>query len=215
MARYTGPVCRLCRRERTKLYLKGERCFTLKCPVSDQASDRHLRAYPPGEHGRDRMRQGSEYLGQLREKQKARRIYGLLEKQFRNLYDEANHKPGITGTNLLQFLETRLDNVAYRAGWGASRSQARQFVRHGHVSVNGKRVTIPSYRVRQGDIITLKQSTRNNFHVRRNLDTLDRSVPQWLESNEEGFSVTVRSVPLREQIDEPVHEQLIVELYSK
>jgi small subunit ribosomal protein S4 len=215
MARYTGPVCRLCRRERTKLYLKGERCFTLKCPVSDQASDRHLRAYPPGEHGRDRMRQGSEYLGQLREKQKARRIYGLLEKQFRNLYDEANHKPGITGTNLLQFLETRLDNVAYRAGWGASRSQARQFVRHGHVSVNGKRVTIPSFRVRQGDIVTLKQSTRNNFHVRRNLDTLDRQVPQWLETNEEGFSVTVRSVPLREQIDEPVHEQLIVELYSK
>ena len=192
MARYTGPVCRLCRRERVKLYLKGERCFSLKCPVSDQVTDRHARAYPPGEHGRDRMRQGSEYLGQLREKQKARRIYGLLEKQFRNLYEEANHKPGITGTNLLQFLELRLDNVAYRAGWGASRSQARQFVRHGHVQVNGKRVTIPSYRVRPGDVVVLKASTRENFHVRRNLDTLDRQVPQWLEGAEGGFQMTVR-----------------------
>jgi small subunit ribosomal protein S4 len=215
MARYTGPVCRLCRRERVKLYLKGERCYSLKCPVSDQVTDRHARAYPPGEHGRDRMRQGSEYLGQLREKQKARRIYGLLERQFRNLYEEANHKPGITGTNLLQFLELRLDNVAYRAGWGASRSQARQLVRHGHVQVNGKRVTIPSYRVREGDTVVLKGKTRENFHVRRNLDTLDRQVPQWLEPAEGGFQVTVRAVPLREQIDEPVHEQLIVELYSK
>jgi len=215
MARYTGPVCRLCRRERVKLYLKGERCYSLKCPVSDQVTDRHARAFPPGEHGRDRMRQGSEYLGQLREKQKARRIYGLLEKQFRNLYDEANHKPGITGTNLLQFLELRLDNVTYRAGWGASRAQARQLVRHGHVQVNGKRVTIPSYRVRQGDVVVLKAPTRENFHVRRNLDTLDRQVPAWLESAEGGFQMTVRTIPLREQIDEPVHEQLIVELYSK
>jgi small subunit ribosomal protein S4 len=198
-----------------KLYLKGERCYSLKCPVSEQVTDRHARAYPPGEHGRDRMRQGSEYLGQLREKQKARRIYGLLEKQFRNLYEEANHKPGITGTNLLQFLELRLDNVSYRAGWGASRSQARQLVRHGHVQVNGKRVTIPSYRVRQGDVVVLKSKTRENFHVRRNLDTLDRSVPAWLESTEGSFQMTVRSIPLREQIDEPVHEQLIVELYSK
>jgi small subunit ribosomal protein S4 len=215
MARYTGPVCRLCRRERVKLYLKGERCYSLKCPVSDQVSDRHARAYPPGEHGRDRMRQGSEYLGQLREKQKARRIYGLLEKQFRNLYDEANHKPGITGTNLLQFLELRLDNITYRTGWGASRAQGRQLVRHGHIQVNGKRVTIPSYRVREGDVVVLKAPTRDNFHVRRNLDTLDRQVPAWLEGAEGGFQMTVRSIPLREQIDEPVHEQLIVELYSK
>jgi small subunit ribosomal protein S4 len=215
MARYTGPVCRLCRRERVKLYLKGERCYSLKCPVSEQVTDRHSRAYPPGEHGRDRMRQGSEYLGQLREKQKARRIYGVLERQFRNLYEEANHKPGVTGTNLLQFLELRLDNVAYRAGWGASRAQARQLVRHGHVQVNGKRVTIPSYRVREGDTITLKAPTRENFHVRRNLDTLDRQVPAWLERGEGGFQMTVRSIPLREQIDEAVHEQLIVELYSK
>src|SRR6202035_1732567 len=175
MARYTGPVCRLCRRERVKLYLKGERCYTLKCPVSDQVTDRHSRAYPPGEHGRDRMRQGSEYLGQLREKQKARRIYGLLEKQFRNLYEEASRRPGMTGTNLLQFLELRLDNVAYRAGWGASRAQARQLVRHGHVTINGKRVTIPSYRVRPGEIVALKNVTRENFNVVRNRDVLDRS----------------------------------------
>jgi small subunit ribosomal protein S4 len=215
MGRYTGPVCRLCRRERVKLYLKGERCYSLMCPVSDQVTDRHSRAFPPGEHGRDRMRQGSEYLGQLREKQKARRIYGVFERQFRNLYEEASDKPGVTGTNLLQFLELRLDNVVYRAGWGASRAQSRQLVRHGHVRVNGRRVTISSYRVRAGEEIELKPATRENFHVRRNLDTLDRQVPQWLEAGDTGFKMTVRAAPLREQIDEPVHEQLIVELYSK
>ena len=177
--------------------------------------DRHSRAYPPGEHGRDRMRQGSEYLGQLREKQKARRIYGLLEKQFRNLYDEANHKPGITGTNLLQFLELRLDNITYRAGWGASRSQARQLVRHGHVQVNGKRVTIPSYRVRQGDVVSLKASARELYFVRRNLDTLDRPLPLWMESGENRTQVRITALPEREHIDEPVRESLIVELYSK
>jgi small subunit ribosomal protein S4 len=214
MARYTGPVCRLCRRERQKLYLKGERCFSLKCPVSEN-SDRQTRAYPPGMHGRDRQRQGSEYLTQLREKQKARRIYGLLERQFRNLYEEATRRPGITGVNLLQFLELRLDNVAYRAGWGASRAQARQFVRHGHVMVGGKRVTIPSYRVRPGETVTLKAATRDNFNVKRNADVLDRTVPGWLETSEGGFAVTVRAVPQREQIDESIHEQLIVELYSK
>ena len=215
MARYTGPVCRLCRRERTKLFLKGERCYSMKCPVSEQVTDRHSRAYPPGEHGRDRMRQGSEYLSQLREKQKARRIYGLLEKQFRNLYEEASRRPGMTGTNLLQFLELRLDNVAYRAGWGASRAQARQLVRHGHVTINGKRVTIPSYRVRPGEVVGLKNVTRENFNVVRNRDVLDRNVPGWLETGENGFTVTVRVVPQREQIDESIKEQLIVELYSK
>jgi small subunit ribosomal protein S4 len=215
MARYTGPVCRLCRRERTKLFLKGERCYSLKCPVSEAVTDRHSRAYPPGEHGRDRMRQGSEYLTQLREKQKARRIYGLLEKQFRNLYEEANRQPGITGENLLRMLELRIDNVAFRAGWGASRSQARQLVRHGHVLVNGKRVTIPSYRVRKGDVVVLKPAARNFFPVRRNMDTLDRQLPAWLETGDGGFAVTVLNPPLREHIDEPVHEQLIVELYSK
>jgi small subunit ribosomal protein S4 len=215
MARYTGPVCRLCRRERTKLFLKGERCYSLKCPVSEAVTDRHSRAYPPGEHGRDRMRQGSEYLNQLREKQKARRIYGVLEKQFRNLYEEATRESGITGENLLRMLEMRLDNVVFRAGWGASRAQARQFVRHGHVRVNGRRVTIPSYRVRKGDVITLKESSRQMFAVRRNMDTLDRQRPPWLEAADAGFTVSVLNPPLREHIDEPVHEQLIVELYSK
>jgi len=215
MARYTGPVCRLCRRERTKLFLKGERCYSLKCPVSEAVTDRHSRAYPPGEHGRDRMRQGSEYLAQLREKQKARRIYGVLEAQFRNMYAEANRAPGITGENLLRMLELRLDNVVYRAGWGASRSQARQLVRHGHIQVNGKRVTIPSYRVRAGEAITLKAATRENFNVRRNLDTLERSLPAWLEKSDNGFTVAVLSAPERAQIDETINEQLIVELYSK
>ncbi len=215
MARYTGPVCRLCRRERTKLFLKGERCFSLKCPVSEAVTDRHSRAYPPGEHGRDRMRQGSEYLAQLREKQKARRIYGVFEKQFRNLYEEADRLPGITGENLLRMLELRLDNVAFRAGWGASRAQARQLVRHGHVLVNGKRVTIPSYRARKGDTVTLKQSSREIFVVRRNMDTLDRQRPPWLEAGDGGFRVEVLNPPLRDHIDEPVQEQLIVEYYSK
>jgi small subunit ribosomal protein S4 len=187
----------------------------MKCPVSEAVTDRHSRAYPPGEHGRDRMRQGSEYLGQLREKQKARRIYGLLERQFHNLYVEASRAPGITGENLLIMLELRLDNVAFRAGWGASRSQARQFVRHGHVLVNGKRVTIPSYRVRLGDVITLKASSHELFPVRRNLDTLDRSLPPWLVNEGDRFDVKVFSLPIREHIDEPVQEQLIVELYSK
>ncbi len=215
MARYTGPVCRLCRRERTKLFLKGERCFSLKCPVSEAVTDRHSRAYPPGEHGRDRMRQGSEYLAQLREKQKARRIYGIFERQFRNLYEEADRLPGITGENLLRMLEMRLDNVVFRAGWGASRAQARQFVRHGHVLVNRKRVTIPSYRVRKGDQVTLREPSREIFVVRRNMDTLDRPRPPWLEASEGGFSVEVLNPPLRDHIDEPVQEQLIVEYYSK
>jgi small subunit ribosomal protein S4 len=215
MARYTGPVCRLCRRERTKLFLKGERCYSLKCPVSEAVTDRHSRAYPPGEHGRDRMRQGSEYLAQLREKQKARRIYGVLEKQFRNLYEEANRQPGITGENLLRMLELRLDNVAYRAGWGASRAQARQLVRHGHVNVNGKRVTIPSYRVRVDDVVSLKASSREMYVVRRNIDTLDRQIPIWLDSSEGRHQVRVASIPERQQIDETVRESLIVELYSK
>src|SRR5215212_341804 len=144
MARCTGPVCRLCRREKMKLFLKGPKCDSMKCPIE-------RRPYPPGEHGRDRPRE-SEYQIQLREKQKARRIYGLLEKQFRNLYEEANRTSGITGENLLRMLELRLDNVAFRAGWGSSRNQSRQLVRHGHVTVNGKRVTIPSYRVRRGDV---------------------------------------------------------------
>jgi small subunit ribosomal protein S4 len=209
MARYTGPVCRLCRREKMKLFLKGPKCDSMKCPIEN-------RPYPPGEHGRDRMRQGSEYLTQLREKQKARRIYGVLEKQFRNLYDEATRQPGITGENLLRMLELRIDNVAFRAGWGASRAQARQLVRHGHVLVNGRRVTIPSYRVRKGDAVSLKTRSRNLITIRHNMDTLDRQVPQWLEAaSGDGAELTVRDLPLREHIDVPVRESLIVELYSK
>jgi small subunit ribosomal protein S4 len=196
MARYTGPVCRLCRRERMKLYLKGAKCDTMKCPIE-------RRPYPPGEAGRNRQRQGSEYLLQLR------------EKQFSRVYEEANRRQGVTGENLLQLLELRLDNVVFRAGWGASRAQSRQFVRHGHVAVNGKRVTIPSYTVRKGDIVTLRDKAKAMIVVRHNIDTLDRSTPSWLETGEGGLQVTVRDLPVRAQIDVPVREQLIVELYSK
>jgi small subunit ribosomal protein S4 len=191
-----------------KLFLKGPKCDSMKCPIE-------RRPYPPGEHGRDRMRQGSEYLTQLREKQKARRIYGVLEKQFHNLYEEANRQAGITGENLLRMLELRADNVAFRAGWGASRAQARQLVRHGHVLINGKRVTIPSYRLRKGDTMTLKEKSRGMIVIRHNLDTLDRQVPPWLETGADRNQVTVADLPLREHIDVPVRESLIVELYSK
>jgi small subunit ribosomal protein S4 len=203
----TGPVCRFCRRERMKLFLKGTKCDTMRCPIE-------RRPYPPGQHGRGRVRD-SEYLLQLREKQKARRIYGLLEKQFRLVYDKANRMGGITGENLLRLLEQRLDNVVYRAGIASSRNQARQFVRHGHVSVNGKRVTIPSYTLRKGDVISLRDKARRMIVIRHNIDTLDRIAPQWLEVNPGEFTATVRDLPLREQIDVPVREQLIVELYSK
>ncbi len=208
MARYTDAVCRLCRREKIKLYLKGAKCDSLKCPVE-------RKPYPPGEHGRDRTRQGSEYLTQLREKQKARRIYGLMEKRFQNLYEVANRTPGITGENLLQMLEMRLDNVVFRTGWGSSRSQARQWVRHGHVRVNGRRVTIPSYRVVVGDAVTLADKARAFIVVRHNMDTLERRVPAWLEMIEGGYEVKILNKPLREHVDAPVREHLIVELYSK
>jgi small subunit ribosomal protein S4 len=208
MARYTGPVCRLCRREKMKLFLKGPKCDSMKCPIE-------RRPYPPGDHGRGRIRE-SEYMIQLREKQKARRIYGVLEKQFRRMYEEATRQKGITGENLLRMLETRLDNVAFRAMFGASRNQARQLVRHGHVSVNGKRVTIPSYQVRKGDVVELRPKAQNMIVIQHNLDTLDRAVPPWLEvDGASRTKVTVRDMPMREHIDVPVREQLIVELYSK
>ena len=207
MARYTGPVCRLCRREKMKLFLKGAKCDTMKCPIE-------RRPYPPGEHGRGRMRE-SEYLLQLREKQKARRIYGVLEKQFRNLYKEANRRGGITGENLLRMLEMRLDNVVFRAGWGSSRAQGRQLVRHGHVNVNGRRVTIPSYQVRKGDVVEMRDKARRMIVLRHNLDTLDRLTPPWLESGDDSYRVSVLDEPRREHIDVPVRESLIVELYSK
>jgi small subunit ribosomal protein S4 len=191
-----------------KLYLKGAKCDTMKCPIE-------RRPYPPGEAGRNRQRQGSEYLLQLREKQKARRIYGLMEKQFSRTYKEASRSRGVTGERLLQLLELRLDNVVFRGGWGASRAQARQLVRHGHIAVNGKRVTIPSYSLRKGDTVSLRDKARSMIVVRHNLDTLDRQTPAWLETGDSGNQVTVRELPLRAQIDVPVREQLIVELYSK
>ena len=205
MARYTGPRARVSRRLGTNIWgTKGETV----------ALDR--RPYPPGEHGRTRRRGNvSEYLLQLQEKQKARFTYGLSEKQFRNLYEEANRRPGVTGENMLRYLELRLDNVVYRAGWGATRPQSRQFVSHGHVSVNGKRVTIPSYRLRKGDVITMREKARDMVVVQWNRDVLDRQPPGWIESGDGGWSATVRELPAREQIDVPVREQLIVELYSK
>ena len=207
MARYTAAVCKLCRRERMKLFLKGPKCESMKCPVE-------RKPYPPGEHGRGRIRE-SEYLIQLREKQKARRIYGVLEKQFRNMYAAANSEAGITGEILLRMLEQRIDNVVFRANFAASRNQARQLVRHGHVLVNGKRVTIPSYQVRKDEVIKLTDKAKKNIVIRHNLDTIDRAIPQWLDVKAESHEVTVRDLPLREQIDVPVREQLIVELYSK
>jgi small subunit ribosomal protein S4 len=190
-----------------KLFLKGAKCETMKCPIEK-------RPYPPGVHGRGRVRD-SEYLLQLREKQKARRIYGVLEKQFRSVYAEAARQKGITGENLLVMLEQRLDNVVFRTGFAASRSQARQFVRHGHVNVNGKRVTIPSYKMRKGDVVTIREKSKNWIVIRHNLDTLDHTVPMWLEVSADQLTATVRDLPIREQIDIPVREQLIVELYSK
>ena len=208
MARYTGPVCRLCRREKMKLFLKGPKCDSMKCPIE-------RRPYPPGEAGNARrQRQGSEYLLQLREKQKARRIYGLMEKQFRRIYAEANRRPGVTGENLLQMLETRLDNVVYRLGFAASRAQARQLVRHGHFHVNGRRVNIPSYQVRPDDIVTMAPGSSAEQVIRDATD-LTASVAPWLQADHEGLTGKVLKVPERTEIDTPVQESLIVELYSK
>ena len=204
MSRYTGPKARVSRRLGVNIWgTQGE----------NRALDR--RPYPPGEHGRSRRRNPSEYLLQLQEKQKARFTYGLNERQFRRLYDEANKTKGVTGEQMLQLLERRLDNIVYRAGWASTRPQARQFVGHGHVDVNGKRVDIPSYRVRRGDVVTLRGKTREMVVVQWNRDVLDRTPPPWLDRGDEGWSVTVREFPLREHIDVPVREQLIVELYSK
>ncbi len=206
MARDLGAKCRVCRREGMKLFLKGERCLTEKCSIE-------RRSYPPGEHGRGRIKQ-SEYLLQLREKQKARRYYGLLEKQFRNYYDKAaRQRSGITGENLLRMLETRLDNVVYRLGFAASRAQARQLVRHGHFHVNGRRVNIPSYQVRPDDIVTMKLGSAAEPTIRDATD-LTASVAPWLQADHEGLTGKVLKWPERAEIDAPVQESLIVELYS-
>ena len=206
MARDTSPKCKQCRREGLKLFLKGERCLTEKCAIE-------RRSYPPGDHGRGRIKQ-SEYLLQLREKQKARRYYGLLEKQFRTYYSKAAKGTGVTGENLLRMLETRLDNVIYRLGFAASRAQARQLVRHGHFAVNGRRVNIPSYQVKPEDIITVV-STSSAGQVIRDATDLTASVSPWLQADHEGLAGKVLRWPERAEIDTPVQESLIVELYSK
>ena len=205
MARYTGPKVRLSRRLSTNIF-ENEK--------GRKALDR--RPFPPGAHGRTRRRNaGSEYLAQLQEKQKAKYIYGLLEKQFRKTYEEALRTSGNTGENLLIMLECRLDNVAYRAGWASTRPQSRQFVNHGLIQVNGKRVDIPSFRVRKGDVVSLSPKAANMIVIQHNIDVLDRSVVGWLEVGDGGKQVTVRDLPQREHIDVPVRESLIVELYSK
>ena len=206
MARDTGPQCKQCRREGQKLFLKGARCFTEKCGVE-------RRSYPPGEHGRGRMRQ-SEYRTQLREKQKARRYYQVLEKQFRSYYQRASRQPGVTGENLLRLLERRFDNVLVRLGFAGSRRQARQLISHGHWTINGRRVDIPSYQVRDGDIIAVKANTGADAVI-RDATELTAQVPAWLQADHDALTAKVLRKPERREITTPVQEQLIVELYSK
>lgn len=208
MARYTGPDCRRCRREKTKLFLKGSKCEGPKCPFES-------RPFPPGQHGRGRTKE-TEYLLQLREKQKARRVYGVLEKQFRRYYEEANRRQGRTGEALLQILESRLDNVVYRAGFSKSRDMARQLVTHGHIQVNGRKVDIPSYRVSEHDIVEVRERSRDltPFLVAQ-AEAGSRIVPPWLEAIPSQLKILVHSTPARQVIDAPVQEQLIVEFYSK
>ena len=205
MSRYTGPKARVSRRLGTNIWgTKGETDALEKRP------------YPPGEHGRTRRRgNSSEYLIQLQEKQKARFSYGLTERQFRNIFKEASRRDGVTGDNMLRYLELRLDNFVYRAGWASSRPQARQFVNHGHVSVNGQRVNIPSYRLRKGDEVTLRDKAKGMIVIQWNSEVLDRESPAWIDMINDGFGAKVREHPIREQIDIPIREQLIVELYSK
>jgi len=208
MARYTGPVCRLCRREGVKLYLKGDRCYSSKCAIE-------RRGYPPGQHGQMR-RKTTEYGMQLREKQKARRIYGVMERQFRNYYEEAVRQKGVTGENLLRLLERRLDNVVYRMGFAESRPQARQIVRYGHVEVNGKRVTIPSYLVKEKDVVAIRENSRSLGMFKEIAEAGEsKVVPGWLSVNFETLTGQVNYLPKREDIDVPIQEQLIIELYSK
>ena len=208
MARYTGAVCRLCRREGTKLYLKGDRCYSDKCSIK-------VRQYAPGQHGQGRKKL-SEYGLQLREKQKAKRYYGVLESQFRHYFDLAEKKAGITGENLLSLLESRLDNVAYRLGFGLSRAEARQLVRHGHFTVNGKKVNIPSYLVSVGDVIAIKEKSKDLVKIKAVLDsTSGKAIPKWLDLNADTCEAKVVAAPARDDIDLDIAEHLIVELYSK
>jgi len=208
MARYTDAACRLCRREGTKLFLKGDRCFSAKCAIEK-------RAYPPGQHGQGRTR-FSDYGVQLREKQKVKRMYGLLEKQFASTMKRASRMKGRAGENLLILLERRLDNVVFRMGFTTSRAEARQLVRHGHFLVNGRKAAIPSMQVKSGSIVSVREKSQKILRIAGSLEALeDRSVPQWIEMNKEAFEGTIKSLPAREDITMPIQEQLIVELYSR
>ena len=208
MARYTGSVCRLCRREGCKLFLKGEKCYGSKCAIDQRPT-------PPGEHGQARQRKQSEYGMQLREKQKAKRAYGVLENQFHHYFEEAERQKGIAGENLLIMLERRLDNVVYRLGFGTSRAQARQIVRHGHIRVNGKKVDIPSYLVKAGDVISVREKSAESEHFKALREGTGRVVPQWLTIDAQNLKATVAAMPKREDIDLTIQENLIVELYSR
>jgi small subunit ribosomal protein S4 len=208
MARYKDAVCRLCRREGTKLFLKGDRCFSAKCGIE-------RRAYPPGQHGQGRAR-FSDYGVQLREQQKVKRMYGLLEKQFADTMSRASRMKGRAGENLLVLLERRLDNVIFRMGFSTSRAEARQLVRHGHFLINGRRASIPSMLVKPGSVISVAEKSRKVARIAGALETLEsRSVPQWVEINKDAFEGTVKSLPVREDITMPIQEQLIVEWYSR
>jgi len=208
VARYTGAVCRLCRREGLKLFLKGERCYTDKCAIE-------RRNYPPGEHGQARPK-FSEYSVQLREKQKLRRMYGVLEGQFRRYFEMADRAKGVTGETLLQLLERRLDNIVYRVGFATSRSEARQLVRHGHFRVNGKKVNVPSFLVRAGDTVSVRERSQKVARIQGALELAQRrGVPDWLEVTPESFSGRVKSLPVRSDLTMPINEKLVVELYSK
>jgi small subunit ribosomal protein S4 len=208
MARHTGSACRICRRENLKMFLKGDRCHTDKCAIE-------RRPYPPGQHGQGRTK-FSEYGLQLREKQKVKRLYGLLETQFRGYYHWASSTKGKTGENLLRYLEQRLDNVAFRAGFADTRNEARQLVRHGHFAVNGRKVNIPSYQTRAGDVITVRERSKKVVRISEALEAVDRrGLPQWVELDKKAFTAKLKSAPAREDITMPIAEQLIVELYSK
>lgn len=208
MARYTGPVCRLCRREGAKLYLKGDRCYSDSCSFTK-------RSYAPGQHGQARKKV-SEYGLQLREKQRARRVYGVLEGQFRTYFDKADRQKGITGENLLVLLERRLDNVVYRLGFAASRTQARQLVRHRHFTVNGKRVDIPSYQIKPGDVIQVKETSKQSPLIKEIAEAvITKTTPAWLEVQAEEMIGKIVRYPNRDEIDTPIQEHLIVELYSR
>ncbi len=208
MARNTGSVCRMCRREGTKLFLKGEKCFSQKCALAKRPT-------PPGQHGQARQRKMSEYGSQLREKQKARRAYGMLETQFHHTYENALKMKGVSGENLLQLLERRLDNVVYRAGLAASRAQARQLVNHGHFLVNGVKVDIPSYSVKQGDVITVQSSSRDDSLFKAVREGSARILPKWLTCNYDGLTATVSSLPERSDVDFALQENMIIEYYSR